>query len=156
MLQKVDGIGGGMGVARTKPGVQIQPRLPFESQQWMVALAAGLVRVRALGRAALVTVNRFDRRVQIENEAGGQTRTNDLLMQHLQFHRQPGTRPAQSDEFLVKQAVMRTASAQKTSEKRIVLQPTKMKNPFTAEHPADDEIKQDLMKREDRVVRFAS
>lgn len=31
-----------------------------------------------------------------------------------------------------------------------------MKNPLTAEHPADDEVEQDKMNRENRVVRFAA
>jgi len=38
LLQEIDRIGGRVCIAPAKPGIQIQARLPFESQQWMIAL----------------------------------------------------------------------------------------------------------------------
>jgi hypothetical protein len=52
--------------------------------------------------------------------------------------------------------MMRATSVQETIQQRVKLQFTKMRNPLAAEHPANDEVEQDTMNRENRVVRFVA
>lgn len=67
----------------------------------MIALASGLVRICALGSAALIAVHRLHRGIQIENEVRRQAGSDNLLIQHSQFVNQIGARTAESDQFLV-------------------------------------------------------
>ena len=66
-----------------------------------------------LGRAGLIAVHGLYRGIQIENQLRWQAGSNDLLIQHPQFVNQRGTETTKPDQFLVQQAVMRAASAQK-------------------------------------------
>jgi hypothetical protein len=51
---------------------------------------------------------------------------------------------------------MRATATEEASEQCIALQTAKVENPFTAEHPADDEIEQDTMNGKERVARFTT
>jgi len=152
LLQEGSGIRRGVCVAGSEHGVQAQAGLAFEHQKGMVALPTRFMRIGAFGRAGLIAVYRFHRRIQIQDQFGGQTRPNDFLVDFAQIQLQVGTEPAKPHQFLVEQGVMGTPSAEKTADERIILQLAKMKEPLAAEHPADNEIQQDAVEGKQRVV----
>jgi len=58
-----------------------------------------------------------------------------------QIQQQVRTGLAQSHQFFVKQGMVRAASAEKTSDERIMLQLAKMKQSLATKYPSDDEVK---------------
>ncbi|MNN40030.1 hypothetical protein D3C81_1540900 [compost metagenome] len=114
----------------------------------MIALATGFMGIGSFRRLGLISVNRLNRRIQIEDERGRQARLNHIAIQLTKLLANLRVPFTQVGEFFVQQGMVRTTSSEKTSNQGILLEPAEMKEPLATEDPADEKVKDDLMNRE--------
>lgn len=128
--------------------------LPFKGKQRLIAFAARFVGICPDFGVFLISVHRFDGRVQIQNTFVRQQGSDQIAIQFLQVLLNRWNKRRRSKEFLRQQRMMRTASAQKALYQCIVLQEAKMKDAFATEQPTDEQIEQNFGKREQGVAAF--